>query len=65
MGTLYNQNFTEDVALVKKGKSVEYRAQGLKPYSFAKAFINDVDVTEFCLSCDVVQILYQKNQLYL
>jgi hypothetical protein len=64
MTTLWNYSAgwglyeAKDVLLRNKGRNVYFRCQGLTPYSTVSAFINNVDVTNFTMDTDVIQVKF-------
>jgi hypothetical protein len=57
----FTQEFASDVTLQRKRKNVYFRAEGLKPNSNVKAYINDVEITDFVLQTDIIQIEINEN----
>jgi sulfur carrier protein ThiS len=57
----FTQEFASDVNLQRKRKNVYFKAEGLKPNSTVKAYINDVEITDFVLETEVIQIEFDEN----
>lgn len=57
----YIDDEINSVTLTKKKKAVEFRVEGLRPKSNTMVYINDTEVTEFVLPCDIIQIQFSAN----
>lgn len=53
---LNNDKFSTSINLQRKKKAVYFRGKGLKPNKKATVFLNDVNVTNYVLKPDVIQI---------
>lgn len=51
------------VSLTKRKKAVEFRVGGLRPKSNTMVYINNTEVTEFVLPCDIIQIEFSANNI--